>query len=88
MAEINEKRKKTFKPYHIRNGMSGISDNRSAAGEIPRDGFSGGQSDIRRQAKPENPLALFSGLRIPVIVVVVRVAAMPPPENLEIWVFR
>lgn len=50
MAEINEKRKKTFKPYHIRNGMSGISNNRSAAGEIPRDGFAGGQSDIRRQA--------------------------------------
>lgn len=61
--------------------MSGVGNNRSAAGKITGQSLPGRQAEVGGESQPENVLGLLAGF---IAAAVVRVADMPPLRNLVV----
>lgn len=48
--------------------MGGISDNGGATAYITCESFTGGEANISSEAKPENPLAVFTGAEVVMVM--------------------
>lgn len=62
--------------------MSGVGNNRSAAGKITGQSLPGRQAEVGGESQPENVLGLLAGFIA--AAAVVRVADMPPLRNLVV----
>lgn len=65
--------------YNVRDGMCGIGDDGSAAGQVAGDGLSGSECDVGGQTQSEDAFALLAG-----VVVWVRVAYVPSPGDFGV----